>query len=95
MKQKETNRYKGSRHSVPRTSYQRDYFFKGQVPLFATEAEQLKSNNPLDIIKGIDRGPRTSVYHQEFKSKKVTLVDSNSLDCRQNKFKYFLRHVES
>lgn len=58
--------YVMNRFSVPRSSYQHDYYFKGTVPLFKTETEHLKSNNPLDVTKKINLGFKKTEYQQQF-----------------------------
>lgn len=60
------NNYVMNRFSVPRSSYQYDYYFKGSVPLFKTETEHLKSNNPLDVTKEINLGFKKTEYQQQF-----------------------------
>lgn len=90
-----------NRQPLPRSLYQREFLFYGVVPTYSNNRSAIAKDNPsLKITKpaGLQGGDNRSIfcekkltmYQTQFKDKSARLTDSHQLDCRVDKFKYFI-----
>lgn len=87
----EKAQYLANRQPLPRSNYQREFLYYGVVPTYSSKIE---NPNPA-ASTSISMKGRISNYQSEFKGKRTNLVDSKTLDCRRDKFRYILAHSET
>jgi hypothetical protein len=83
--------YVANRQPLPRSTYQREFLTMDAPP--SSPLPVPTTENPLTIFQNFSVTPnKVSVYQMEFTGKKVPIVDSKTLDCRQDKYKYLLSY---